>query len=111
MEGFGGQMIMLEQAVIALRIGKLPPQVYKVHVAPIAEYILGVNVLKELVISTILGDFRWHIRAVKSIVSEHPNHAPLVVPQASPALHTKKFWLLGGHELFGHTFSSLKKPI
>jgi len=43
--GFGGQTIPVTQTWLKLGIGHLPPQEYKVSMAPVQEYILGIDIL------------------------------------------------------------------
>ena len=43
--GFGGQTIPVTQMWLKLGVGHLLPQEYKVSIAPVPEYILGINVL------------------------------------------------------------------
>jgi len=43
--GFAGQTIPVTQMWLKLGVGHLLPQEYKVSIAPVPEYILGINVL------------------------------------------------------------------
>ena len=43
--GFGGQTISVTQIWLKLGIGHLPPWEYEVSVAPVQEYILGIDIL------------------------------------------------------------------
>ena len=41
----GGQTIPVTQTWLKLGVGRLPPQEYKVSIAPVQEYILGLDIL------------------------------------------------------------------
>ena len=50
--GFGGQMIPVTQTWLKLGVGRLPPREYKVSIAPVPEYILGIDILLGLTLQT-----------------------------------------------------------
>ena len=51
--GFGGQMIPVTQTWLKLGVGRLPPREYKVSIAPIPEYILGIDILSGLTLQPL----------------------------------------------------------
>ena len=56
--GFGGQTIPVTQSWLKLGFGRLPPQEYKVSIAPVQEYILGIDILWGLALQITVGEFR-----------------------------------------------------
>jgi len=56
--GFGGQTVPVTQTWLKLGVGCLPPWEYKVSIAPVQEYILGIDILWGLALQTTVGEFR-----------------------------------------------------
>ncbi len=50
--GFGGQTVPVTQTWLKLGVGRLPPWEYKVSIAPVQEYILGIDILWGLALQT-----------------------------------------------------------
>ena len=50
--GFGGQTVPVTQTWLKLGVGRLPPREYKVSIAPVQEYILGIDILWGLALQT-----------------------------------------------------------
>ena len=44
-DGYGGKVIRMKQALIPLGIGHLPPKEYSLYIFPIPKYILGIDIL------------------------------------------------------------------
>ena len=55
---FGGQTILVTQMWLKLGVVCLPPWEYKVSIAPVREYILGIDILWGLSLQTTVGEFR-----------------------------------------------------
>ena len=53
--GFGGQTV---STWLKLGVGHLPPWEYDVSIAPVQEYILGIDILWGLALQTTVGEFR-----------------------------------------------------
>lgn len=58
MVGLGGQTIPVTQTRLKMGVGWLPPQEYKVIIAPVPQYILGIDTLWGLTLQTTVGEFR-----------------------------------------------------
>ena len=70
-DGYGGKAITVKKAQISLGIGHLPPKEYTVYISPIPEYILGVDILKDLWLQTTAGEFKLRVRVVKAVLRRH----------------------------------------
>ena len=79
-ERYGGQIISVQQVPVTLGISRLPPQTYQVHISPIQEYILGIDVLQSLTVNTTADEFCLSIQVVKAIIQGRLHRAPLVPP-------------------------------
>ena len=84
--GFGGQTIPVTQTWLKLGIGCLPPREYKVSIAPVQEYILGIDILWGLALQTTVGEFRLRQRcisvwAVQTVLRGHAKHEPICLPK------------------------------
>ena len=55
---FGGQTILVTQMWLKLGVVCLPPWEYKVSIAPVEEYILGIDILWGLALQTTVGAVR-----------------------------------------------------
>jgi len=62
--GFGGQTIPGTQTWLKLEVGRLPPWEHKVSIAPVQEYILGIDILWGLALQTTVGEFRLQQRCI-----------------------------------------------
>ena len=76
--GFGGQTIPVTQTRLKLGVGRLPPREYEVSIAPVQEYILGIDILWGLALQTTVGEFRLRQRSisiwvVQAILRGHVN--------------------------------------
>ena len=56
--GCGVQTISVTQTWLKLGVGHLPPQEYKVSIATVQEYILGIDILWGLALQKTVGEFR-----------------------------------------------------
>ena len=56
--GFGGQTIPVTQTWLKFGVAHLPPPEYKVSIALVQEYILGMDILWGLALQTTVGEFR-----------------------------------------------------
>ena len=56
--GFGGQTVPVTQTWLKMGVGCLPPWEYKVSIAPVQEYILGIAILGGLALQMTVGEFR-----------------------------------------------------
>ena len=56
-DGYGGQSIWVQAVTLTLGVGHLPPCLYKIHVSPSPDYILGIDILASLLLQTTIGDF------------------------------------------------------
>lgn len=59
-------MIPVTQMWLKLGVGCIPPQEYEVSIAPIQEYILGIDILWGLTFRTNIGEFRLWIGVLMS---------------------------------------------
>ncbi|XP_032312704.1 uncharacterized protein LOC116656732 [Camelus ferus] len=108
-EGYGNKQMCVKRVTLILGIGRLPPAAYEVHISPVAEYILGIDILQGLQIQTTQGEFRLRVRVVKTVIRGHPHHAPLVLPQATRVVNVRQYRLPGGHEEIGQTILKLEE--
>jgi len=53
--GFGGQTVPVTQTWLKLRVGHFPLWEYKVSIAPVPEYILGIDILWGLTLQMTVG--------------------------------------------------------
>jgi len=65
-EGYEGKVIPVTQMWLKLGVGCIPPQEYEVSIAPIQEYILGIDILWGLTFRTNIGEFRLWIGVLMS---------------------------------------------
>jgi len=77
--GFGGQTILVTQTWLKLGVGHLPPWEYEVSIAPVPEYILGIDILWGLALQTNIRKFRLrkrciNVRTVQVILRGHEKH-------------------------------------
>ena len=112
--GFGGQMIPVTQTWLKLGVGRLPPREYKVSIAPIPEYILGIDILSGLTLQTTVGEFRLRercisIRAVQAIIRGHAEIEPICLPQPRRITNTKQYRLPGGQQEITKTVQELER--
>lgn len=56
-DSYGGETIKIKAVILPLGIGYLPPNLYKVYVSLVLEYILGVDVLQGLNMQTSTNEF------------------------------------------------------
>mgnify|MGYP001858488863 CR=1 FL=1 len=56
--GFGEYIIPVTKMWLKLGVGHLPPREYKVSIAPVPEYILGIDILWGLALQTTVGQFK-----------------------------------------------------
>lgn len=92
-----------------LGVERLTPTPYEVYISPIAEYILGIDVLRDLVVQTTQGEFCLRVPVVKTVNRGHPHHAPLRLPQATWVVNVKQYRLPRGHEEIGRTILKLEE--
>ena len=88
---------------ISLEIGHLPPKEYTVYISPIAEYILGIDILQALWLQTTAGEFRLRVRVVKAVLRRHGRHLPIALPVPQQVTNTKQYKLTGGHKVIRET--------
>lgn len=79
MTEFGGQTIPVIQTWLRLGLGHLPPLGYKLSVAPVSEYILGIDILWGVTLQITVGEFRLRERyisiwMVQVILRGHVKH-------------------------------------
>ena len=79
-------MIPVTQTWLKLGVGHLPPLKYKVSIAPVPEYILGIDILWGLALQTTVGEFRLQqrcisVQAVQAILRGHVKHEPICLPK------------------------------
>ena len=55
---FRGQIIPITQTWLKLAVGRIPLLAYKVSIAPVWEYILGIDILSGLTLQMTVGEFR-----------------------------------------------------
>lgn len=82
----------------------LPPQKYKVPIAPMQEYILGIGILWELTLQTNIGEIRLQIRSisvwmVQLILQGYAKHEAIWVPQLHWITNMRPYRLPGGQEI------------
>lgn len=56
--GFGARTIPVTQIRLKMGVGWLPPQEYKVSIAPVPEYIVSIGTLWDLTLQMTVGEFR-----------------------------------------------------
>lgn len=72
---YGVRTVRVQQATLTLSIGRLPPQkAYTVYIFPIPEYILEMDVVKDLRIATTQCEFLLLVHVVTPITTGHPHH-------------------------------------
>lgn len=98
-DGYGGQSVRVKAIQLFLGISNLFPHENTVHVSPIPEYILGIDVLQALWLHTNTGEFNLWMQVVKATLW---GHAILPIVQLP-------YWLLGGHDEFTATIRELEK--
>ena len=112
--GFGGQTVPVTQTWLKLGIGRLPPREYKVSIAPIQEYILGIDILWGLALQTTAGEFRLRprcisIRAIQTILRGHAKQGPICLPKSRRITNVKQYRLPGGQEEISKTVQELER--
>lgn len=99
-------MINVIQISLSLQISKLRSCCFLVHILPIPEYILGVDVLQGLNLTKMTGEFRWCIRGVKHIFI-----GTYTVADSQRVIKVKqyKLWGGGGHDKITAIIKELEK--
>ena len=80
--GFGGQTVPVTQTWQKMGVEDLPPWECKVSIAPVQEYILGIDILWGLALQMTVGEFRLQqrcisVQAVQAILRGHVKHEPI----------------------------------
>jgi len=80
--GSGGLMIPVTQMWLKVGVGHLSSQEYKVSIAPVREYIVGIDILWDLAFQTTIGEFRLWQRCTSVWVAQvmlrgHVKHEPI----------------------------------
>ncbi|XP_052553514.1 uncharacterized protein LOC128087697 [Tympanuchus pallidicinctus] len=112
--GFGGQIIPVTQTWLKLGVGRLPPRGYKVSIAPVQEYILGIDILWDLALQTTVGEFRLRqrcisIRAVQAILRGHAKHGNVCLPKPHRITNVRQYRLADGQDEISRTVQELEK--
>uniref|UniRef100_A0A669QJJ3 ribonuclease H n=1 Tax=Phasianus colchicus TaxID=9054 RepID=A0A669QJJ3_PHACC len=112
--GFGGQTTPVTQTWLKLGVGRLPPREYKVSIAPVQEYILGIDILWGLALQTTVGEFRLRQRcigiwAVQAILRGHAKHGPICLPKPCWITDVGQYRLPGGQDEISRTVQELEK--
>ena len=112
--GFGGQTIPVTQTWLKLGVGRLPPREYKVSIAPVQKYILGIDILCGLALQTTVGEFRLRqrcirIRAVQVILRGHAKHGPICLPKPRRVTNVRQSRLPGGQDEISKTVQEFEK--
>jgi len=112
--GFGGETIPVTQTWLKLGIGRLPPQEYKVSIAPVQEYILGIDMLWGLALQMTVGEFRLQQRcisiwAVQAILRVHAKQEPICLPKPRQITNVRQYRLLGRQDEIPRTMKELEK--
>ena len=99
-----GKMIPVTQTWLKLGVGHLPPREYRRSIAPIPEYILGIDILSGLTLQTTVGEFRLRercisTRAVQGIIRGRAKIEPVCLPQPRRITNTKQYRVRGGQEV------------
>lgn len=79
-----------------------------VYISPIAQYIVGVDVLQGLAIQTMQGEFHLQVWVVKTVVWGHPHHKPVVLPSPTRTVRVHQYRFPGGHEEISQTILKLE---
>ena len=111
--GLGGQTIPVTQTRLKMGVGWLPPQEYKVIIAPVPQYILGIDTLWGLTLQTTVGEFRQReiciiIWAVQTILGGHMKHEPICLPELRQITNTKQNRRPGVQEEISRMVQELK---
>lgn len=102
------------QTWLKLGVGHLPPQEYKISIAPLHEYILGIDVLWGLAVQTHIGELSLQIRsiniqAVQLILQGYVKNEPSRLPQLCWLTNMKQYRLPGGQAGITRTIQKLEK--
>ena len=82
-------------------------------VAPVSEYILGIDVLWDLALQTTVGEFRLQqkcvsVWAVQAILRSHVKHEPICLLEPCQITNPRQYRLLGGQDEISRTVQELE---
>ena len=80
-----------------------------VYIAPIPEYILGMDVLTGLTPQTTAGEFCLWVHMIKAVIRGHAKWTPAKLPQLRHLLTIKQYHLPGGQDEITGTIQELAK--
>lgn len=89
-------MIKVRKTSLYLHIDRFPPCCFLLHIYPIPGYILGIDVLKDMDLTTMTGEFRLCIQVVKLVVVGHAKWEPIQLLVLGRVINIKQYKLRGG---------------
>jgi len=101
--GFGGQTVPVTQTWQKMGVEDLPPWECKVSIAPVQEYILGIDILWGLALQMTVGEFRlWQrcisIQVVQAVLRGHAKQGPICLPKPHRITNVRQYRLPGGQD-------------
>ena len=114
MDGFWGQIIPVASTWLKLGVGCLPPQEFELSIAPVPEYILGINILWGLALQTTVGEFSLRqrcisVQAVQEVLRGHVKHEPICLLEPCGITNVRQHRRLGDKMRYQRLFRNQKK--
>jgi len=84
---------------------------YKVSIAPVQEYSLGIDILWGLALQITVGqlDFNKGALVSRRLLRGHVNHEPIWLPKPHWITNTRQYRLLGGQDEISRMVQELEK--
>ena len=112
--GFGVQTIPVTQMWLKLGVGCLPPRERKISIAPVPEYILGIDILWGLAFQTTVREFGlWQrcvsVRVEQVILRGHVKHESICLRERHGVTNVRQYRLPWGQDEISRTVQELEK--
>lgn len=93
MTGLGGAEITAKQVTLTMKIGQFPKREYSVVIAPIKEYIIGIDIIKAMSLDLDDGRYQFAVWAFKilPITVGHLHMTPVKLPEPAKIVALKQY--------------------